>query len=229
MTAGVFFETRGADALLPVTAQTATYSVVTQAATQTVLIRRAMDVNRSLAGKLLIALPSMGDARFRQAVILVCTHNEDHAMGLVLNRAADNMRLPELLDQMGVDGDQAPEDMHVLLGGPVGRERGFVLHSDDYDSDGATLPILDGVCLTATKDILHAMASDSPPERYILALGYAGWSAGQLETELAENVWLVGEADTALVFDPSLDTKWSRALARIGVSPDRLQMTGGRA
>ena len=163
MTAGVFFETRGADALLPVTAQTATYSCVTQAATQTVLIRRAMDVNRSLAGKLLIALPSMGDARFRQAVILVCTHNEDHAMGLVLNRAADNMRLPELLDQMGVDGDQAPEDMHVLLGGPVGRERGFVLHSDDYDSDGATLPILDGVCLTATKDILHAMASDSPP------------------------------------------------------------------
>ncbi|MDZ4761174.1 MAG: YqgE/AlgH family protein [Alphaproteobacteria bacterium] len=186
-------------------------------------------MDHSLAGKLLIALPSIEDPRFRQAVILICTHNEDHAMGLILNKAADDVRLPELLDQLGVDGEEAPEDQHVLMGGPVGKDRGFVLHSDDYDSDGATLSIIEGVCLTATKDVLHAMASDSPPERYILALGYAGWAAGQLEMELAENVWLVGEPDLALVYDPSLDTKWSRALARIGVSPDRLQVSGGRA
>lgn len=162
-------------------------------------------------------------------MILICTHNEDHAMGLVLNKAADDVNLPELLDQLGVDGEGASEDTHVLMGGPVGKDRGFVLHSEDYDSEGATLPVCEGVCLTATRDVLHAMASDAPPERFVLALGYSGWSAGQLEQELADNVWLVGNADTALVFDPSLDTKWSRALARIGVSPDRLQVSGGRA
>lgn len=186
-------------------------------------------MDHSLAGKLLIAAPAIEDPRFRQAVILICTHNEDHAMGIVLNKSADGVNLPELLDQLGVDGDDAPEDAHILFGGPVGRDRGFVLHSEDYDSAGATLPICDGVCLTATRDVLHAMTSELPPERYVLALGYSGWGAGQLEMELAENVWLVGAPDTALVYDPSLDTKWSRALARIGVSPDRLQVSGGRA
>jgi len=186
-------------------------------------------VQGSLAGKLLIAAPAIEDPRFRQAVILVCTHNEEHAMGIVINKLADGVDLQELLDQLGVDGDEAPEDGLVLSGGPVGRDRGFVLHSEDYDSDGATLSICDGVCLTATRDVLHAMASDSPPEHYVLALGYSGWSAGQLEEELAENVWLVGTPDLALVYDPSLDTKWSRALTRIGVSPDRLQVSGGRA
>jgi putative transcriptional regulator len=186
-------------------------------------------LDHSLAGKLLIASPAIEDPRFRQAVILVCTHNEEHAMGIVINKASDGDSLPALLDQLGVDGDDAPEDAHVLVGGPVSRDRGFVLHSEDYDSDGATLSICDGVCLTATRDVLHAMASDTPPERYVLALGYSGWGAGQLEQELAENVWLVGIPDTALVYDPSLDTKWSRALARIGVSPEKLQMSGGKA
>ncbi|MBI1361840.1 MAG: hypothetical protein GC155_16310 [Alphaproteobacteria bacterium] len=191
--------------------------------------RETRRVEDSFAGKLLIASPGIEDPRFRQAVILICTHNEDHAMGLVLNKAAEDLSLPELLDQLGVDGDEAPDDRHVLLGGPVGKDRGFVLHSEDYDSDGATLSVCDGVCLTATRDILHAMTSESPPERYVLALGYSGWSAGQLEQELADNVWLVGDADLPLVFDHSLDTKWSRALTRIGVSPDRLQVSGGRA
>jgi putative transcriptional regulator len=150
-------------------------------------------------------------------------------MGIVLNKIADGVNLPDLLDQLGVDGDDASEEAHILMGGPVGRDRGFVLHSEDYDSAGATLPICDGVCLTATRDVLHAMASDTPPERYVLALGYSGWGAGQLEMELAENVWLVGEPDVPLVYDPSIDTKWSRALTRIGVSPDRLQVTGGKA
>jgi putative transcriptional regulator len=191
--------------------------------------RKADRVEHSLAGRLLIASPAIEDPRFRQAVILICTHNEDHAMGIVLNKSADGVNLPELLDQLGVDGDDAPEDAHILLGGPVGRDRGFVLHSEDYDSAGATLSICDGVCLTATRDVLHAMTSEAPPERYVLALGYSGWGAGQLEMELAENVWLVGAPDPALVYDPSLDTKWSRALARIGVSPDKLQVSGGRA
>ena len=183
----------------------------------------------SLAGKLLIAAPAIEDPRFSRAVILVCTHNADHAMGIVINKASEEDNLPELLDQLGVDGHDAPEDAHILIGGPVGRERGFVLHSEDYDSEGATLAVCEGVCLTATRDILHAMTSDHPPERFVLALSYSGWGAGQLEMELAENVWLVGEPDVALVYDPSLHTKWSRALARIGISPDRLQISGGRA
>ncbi len=189
----------------------------------------ALRVEGSLAGKLLIASPAIEDPRFSRAVILVCTHNEEHAMGIVLNKASDEDNLSELLDQLGVDGDGAPDDAHILVGGPVSRERGFVLHSEDYDSDGATLNVCEGVCLTATRDVLHAMTSDSPPEKFVLALGYSGWGAGQLEMELAENVWLVGTPDPALVYDPSLDTKWSRALARIGVSPDRLQVAGGRA
>lgn len=183
----------------------------------------------TLAGKLLIASPAIEDPRFRQAVILLCAHNEDHAMGIILNKAVDDLPLPELLDQLGVDGADAPTDQHVLSGGPVGRDRGFVLHSDDFDSDGATLAVSEGVCMTATRDILHAITSDAPPESFVLALGYSGWSAGQLEQELADNVWLVGEPDDGLVFDHSFSTKWSRALARIGVSPDRLQVSGGRA
>ncbi len=190
---------------------------------------RPLRLEGSLAGKLLIAAPAIEDPRFSRAIILVCTHNADHAMGIVLNKASEEDSLPELLDQLGVDGHDAPEDAHILMGGPVGRERGFVLHSEDYDSEGATLAVCEGVCLTATRDILHAMTSDHPPERFVLALGYSGWGAGQLEMELAENVWLVGEPDVALVYDPSLDTKWSRALARIGISPDRLQISGGRA
>jgi len=186
-------------------------------------------VEGSLAGKLLIASPAIEDPRFSRAVILVCTHNEDHAMGIMLNKASDEDNLSELLDQLGVDGDGAPDDAHILVGGPVSRERGFVLHSEDYDSDGATLNVCEGVCLTATRDVLHAMTSDSPPEKFVLALGYSGWGAGQLEMELTENVWLVGTPDPALVYDPSLDTKWSRALARIGVSPEKLQVAGGRA
>ncbi|MEZ5937124.1 MAG: YqgE/AlgH family protein [Hyphomonadaceae bacterium] len=183
----------------------------------------------SLAGRLLIASPAIEDPRFKQAVILLCAHNEDHAMGIILNKAETDITLPELLDQLGVDGNGAPGGQHVLAGGPVGRDRGFVLHTDDYDCAGSTLSVCDGVCLTATRDVLHAIVSGTPPERFSLALGYSGWGAGQLEMELAENVWLVGDPDAALVFDHSFATKWSRALARIGVSPERLQTGGGRA
>jgi putative transcriptional regulator len=192
-------------------------------------LSREKPLEGSLAGKLLIASPAIEDPRFSRAVILICTHNTEHAMGIVLNKASENETLPELLDQLGVDGEGAPEDAHILVGGPVSRDRGFVLHSEDYDSEGATLNVCDGVCLTATRDVLHAMTSDHPPERFVLALGYSGWGAGQLEQELAENVWLVGEPDVALVYDPSLDTKWSRALTRIGVSPEKLQVAGGKA
>jgi putative transcriptional regulator len=185
-------------------------------------------VTLSLAGKLLIALPSMDDPRFRETVILICSHNDEHAMGLVLNRAADGVSLPELLDQLGVDGDGASEHAPVLIGGPVGADRGFVLHSDDYDANGATISIFEGVCLTATREVLHAIASDDPPEQSMLALGYAGWTGGQLEAEIAANAWLLAEPDSDIVFDPDLDRKWSRALGYIGISAGVLG-TGGSA
>ena len=185
-----------------------------------------MDTN--LAGRLLIALPAIEDPRFKRATILLCSHSEDHAMGIVLNRVMDDLSLPELLDQLGVDGDRAP-DAPILMGGPVGKDRGFVLHSEDHDTDGATVPVLDGVCMTSTRDVLEAITSDQPPEKSILALGYAGWGPGQLEEELASNEWMVGNADQDIVYDYDFDTKWARALASIGISPDQLQIEGGQA
>ncbi len=185
-------------------------------------------MDNSLAGKLLVSLPAIEDPRFRRSVILLCAHNEEHAMGIVLNQIMDDITLPDLLEQMNVEG--APKKVRpILLGGPVCQERGFVLHSEDFDCEGATLAVTSGVCLTATAEILHAMASDDPPENAVLALGYAGWGAGQLEEELAQNVWLVAEPSPEIVFDQSYSTKWSRALETIGVSADRLQVEGGRA
>ena len=182
----------------------------------------------SLTGRLLIAMPHIGDPRFERAVILICAHNSDHAMGIVINEVMDDLRLPELLDQLGVDGEQA-NDAPILAGGPVGTDRGFVLHSDDYDTPGVTLNVTEGVCMTASLDILDAMAGNDQPERAILALGYSGWGAGQIEQEIAGNVWLTADADAQIVFDNAYETKWSRALARIGVSPEMLQADSGRA
>ena len=140
----------------------------------------------TLAGNLLIALPVLDDPRFKRSVVLMCAHNDEHAMGIVINRIVDELTLSDVLDQFGEDADRVA-DAPVLLGGPVGRDRGFVLHSEDFDSPGGTLQVMDGVCLTTSKDILTALASDDPPERAVLALGYAGWGPHQLEHEIADN------------------------------------------
>jgi putative transcriptional regulator len=181
------------------------------------------------SGQLLIAMPGIGDPRFERALILVCAHDEGHAMGLTLNQPVEGLTVPDLLERLEIRSEiHAPPDL-VLVGGPVERERGFVLHTSDYSSEHS-IEVSDGLTLTATRDILEAMAhGGGPPRRALLALGYAGWGAGQLENEIKENVWLTCEPDEALIFDGDHDGKWRRALAKLGVDPDWLGATAGRA
>lgn len=184
-----------------------------------------------LAGQLLIAMPGIGDPRFSRALILVCAHDGDHAMGLALNHPIDGVSVGELLARLDIPiaASEAPADA-VLLGGPVERERGFVLHTADYRSPEPSLTISDDLSLTATRDVLEAMGRlDHHPRRSILALGYAGWGAGQLEREIRDNVWLTCAPDEGLIFDPDHEAKWTRALAKLGVDPERLSAQAGRA
>ena len=182
-----------------------------------------------LSGKILIAMPGIGDERFDRTLILICAHDRQHAMGLALNHPVEGLTVPDLLERLDVRSDIVlPPDL-VLLGGPVERERGFVLHTDDYAAE-FSLEVREGVRLTATRDVLEAMAArDGHPRRSLLALGYAGWGAGQLEEELRENVWLTCEADEALIFDTDYETKWKRAVNKLGIDPQFLGVEGGRA
>lgn len=182
----------------------------------------------SLAGRLLIAMPGIGDPRFEHAVILLCVHEPGHAMGLRLDRPAKGVALSHVLDKLDLPTTSEADGI-VLQGGPVDKERGFVLHTDDWVAD-STLMFGDGLAITATREALVAMGDpEARPGQAVLILGYAGWGDGQLEDELGENVWLTAEADTSLIFDDAHDTKWSRALASLGVDAARLSGQSGRA
>src|SRR5450631_4898867 len=174
-----------------------------------------------LDGRLLIAMPVMGDPRFERSVIYLCAHSSEGAMGIIVNRPAGSIDFPELLVQLDIiekaDQIKLPEKaetMKVLRGGPVDTGRGFVLHSSDFYLENATLRIDDGICLTATVDILKAIANGSGPKHAILALGYAGWRAGQLEAEIQGNGWLPCDADQDLVFGNDVEEKYARALRK---------------
>jgi len=184
----------------------------------------------SLAGQALIAMPGIGDPRFERAVIYICGHTADHAYGLVLNRPVDGLTTPSLFQKLGVESAMEVPPDPVMYGGPVEKERGFVLHTTDYlNSDSSTL-IVDGVALTATRDILEAMASHNRrPRHAFLALGYSGWGAGQLEQELQQNVWLTCPPDETLLFGQDYDHKWSMALNRLGIQAHQLSADAGRA
>jgi putative transcriptional regulator len=181
------------------------------------------------SGQLLIAMPGISDPRFERALILVCAHDPEHAMGLALNSPVEGLTVPDLLEKLGIEATiRLPPDL-VLMGGPVELDRGFVLHTTDYQGEHS-LDVGGGVALTATREVLEAMASqDGAPSRSLLALGYAGWGAGQLEEEIKQNVWLTCEADEELIFGRDYDRKWSRALAKLGVDPERLSTVAGRA
>lgn len=183
-----------------------------------------------LTGRLLIAMPGIGDPRFERAVIFLCAHNREHAMGLAVNRPVEGLSVSSVLKRMKIESSiELPEDL-VLMGGPVERDRGFVLHTDDYMSPQSTVPVIPGVGLTATPEVLEAIAAHNRrPRRSLLALGYAGWGAGQLEQEIVGNTWLTCEADESLIFGDDHEHKWSRALAKIGVSAERLSSITGRA
>lgn len=181
------------------------------------------------AGQLLIAMPGISDPRFERALILVCAHDDRHAMGLAVNRPVEGLTVPDLLARLDIASEiKAPPDL-VLMGGPVERERGFVLHTDDYHAEHS-LEVAEGLALTPTRDALEAMAQASGhPRRSLLALGYAGWGAGQLENEIKENVWLTCDPDESLIFGGDHDQKWARALGKLGVDPERLSFVAGRA
>ena len=181
-----------------------------------------------LPGQLLIAMPSMTDPRFEKSVIYMCAHNSDGAMGLVINRAIDSLTFPELLEQLEIDPGSGGDNIRVLFGGPVEQARGFVLHSPDYLQD-ASLVVDDNVVLTATIDILRAIADGTGPNNCLLALGYAGWGAGQLDSEIKSNGWLSVDADEDLVFGCDLDEKWERAMTKIGIDPRMLSDAAGHA
>ena len=183
-----------------------------------------------LAGRLLVAMPGIEDERFERAVLYMCAHDAEQAMGIAVNRPVEGLTVFELLDKLGVRSEIKTQNNLVLLGGPVELERGFVLHTDDFISPDSTLPLCDGLALTATRDVLDAMGSQiRHPRRAILALGYAGWGPGQLEQEVRDNIWLICDADEELLFDDDHEHKWTRALAKLGISADHLSMQAGRA
>lgn len=189
-----------------------------------------------LDGRLLVAMPVMGDPRFERSVIYLCAHSAEGAMGIMINRAAGSIDFPQLLMQLNIiakdDDIKLPgsaELMRVLSGGPVDTGRGFVLHSSDYFIANATLKIDDGICLTTTVDILKAIAKGTGPKHAILALGYAGWRAGQLEEEIQDNGWLHCDADAELIFGEDIEDKYDRALRKIGIDPGMLSNEAGHA
>ncbi len=181
-----------------------------------------------LTGHLLVAMPQMEDQRFQRSVIYVCAHNSDGAMGLVVNRLFDQLTFPDLLEQLNIEIGARTKQIRVHFGGPVEAGRGFVLHSDDYVRDG-TMVVNTGFALTATIDILKAIALGEGPQLSILALGYAGWGPGQLESEFSANGWLAVPADHNLVFDGDNDNKWRRALAKLGIDLTSLAGEAGHA
>ena len=189
-----------------------------------------------LDGQMLIAMPAMNDERFARAVIYVCAHSTEGAMGIIVNHPAANIKFPDLLVQLEVipaaERIQLPTragDVKVLKGGPVETGRGFVLHSSDFFIENSTLPIDEGVCLTATLDILKAIARGNGPASAILALGYAGWAPGQLEHEIQQNGWLHCAADPELIFGQDTDTKYEKALRKIGIDLGMLSSEAGHA
>jgi len=189
-----------------------------------------------LDGQLLVAMPLMGDPRFERSVIYMCAHSPEGAMGIMVNRPAGSIDFPELLVQLDIvkKGDQIKlpenaETLQVLQGGPVDTGRGFVLHSSDFFIEKATLRIDEDVCLTATVDILKAIAQGAGPRHAILALGYAGWAPGQLESEIQGNGWLHCDADPELIFGDDVEEKYARALRKIGIDPGMLSNDAGHA
>ena len=198
--------------------------------------QRAATKRGYLDGQMLIAMPTMGDERFARSVIYVCAHSSEGAMGIIVNQPAAHISFPDLLVQLDVVGateliELPPRagGVKVLKGGPVETSRGFVLHSSDFFIENSTLPIDDGVCLTATLDILKAIARGDGPDNAVLALGYAGWAPGQLENEIHQNGWLHCSADAELVFGRDNEGKYDKALKKIGVEIGMLSCEAGHA
>ena len=189
----------------------------------------------NLSGKLLIAMPGMGDPRFERSIVYLCAHSPEGAMGLVVNKPAPNITFPQLLKQLSIDVPSSDQirvplpQIHVLFGGPVETGRGFVLHSQDYYSEETTLPVTEDIGLTASVDVLRAIVRGDGPSHAILALGYSGWAPGQLEAEIQQNGWLHCDADDELLFGDNLEAKYPHAMAKLGIDLSALSGQAGHA
>ncbi len=183
--------------------------------------KKFQSIRDFLGGQMLIAMPNMGDPRFHRSVIFLCAHDEDHAMGVIVNKPLDDIDLSELLQQLEIAPQEDADDTPVFFGGPVQTERGLVLHTLDYRLE-TTLPLNRELGLTASRDILIDIAGDKPkrpaPRRFLLAIGHAGWGPGQLEEEIAMNAWAHCEPDEEIIFNGAQEALWKRALAKLGVT-----------
>ncbi|RMF13016.1 MAG: YqgE/AlgH family protein [Alphaproteobacteria bacterium] len=184
--------------------------------------------NPYLEGQLLLAMPAMGDPRFERAVVFVCSHSEEGAMGLIVNRPFQGLTFRELLEQLDIEVGEPVVDIPIQVGGPVETGRGFVLHSTDFIQE-TSLVVTETIALTATVDILKAIAEGKGPRHRLLALGYAGWAPGQLEAEIQANGWLTAPADEELIFNTPLEDIWPRAMQMLGVDVSMLSSAMGHA
>ena len=187
------------------------------------------DAPSMLDGKLLIAMPGMGDPRFEKSVVFMCAHSDDGALGLIINKPAPDLQFSDLLKQLDIDVGPPDRNTRVHFGGPVEHVRGFVLHSGDYLSSESTLTVSDAFGMTSTLDVLEDLARGAGPDSALLALGYSGWGPGQLEGEILQNGWLTCDATPELVFGGDDDAKWEAALNSIGVDPRMLSGSAGHA
>ncbi len=182
-----------------------------------------------LTGKLLVAMPSMGDPRFEQSVIFMCTYSSEGAMGLIVNKPLPQLKFTDVLMQLEIELGDGPNNQVVHIGGPVERGRGFVLHSADYAVEDATMEVRGGYGMTATREILEAISKGDGPSEVLMAMGYSSWGPGQLEDEIQRNGWLICDASKALVFGADNSAKWVDALAALGIDPLLLSAEGGHA
>ncbi|KIQ70895.1 YqgE/AlgH family protein [Wenxinia marina] len=189
-----------------------------------------MDIPEAdLAGQLLIAMPGTGDSRFAHSVVYLCAHSDDGALGLIVNKPTPEIRFRDLLDQIGIEVPGMLRDIRVHFGGPVEQARGFVLHSPDYSAGDATLEVTGEISLTASLEVLQAIARGEGPANSMMALGYAGWGPGQLESEIARNGWLTAPARSDIVFGRANEHKWTAALKTLGIDPLTLSPDAGHA
>ncbi|MFK7944840.1 MAG: YqgE/AlgH family protein [Paracoccaceae bacterium] len=192
------------------------------------IVGTQQDATQFLDGQILIAVPGMQDPRFQHSLVYICAHSEEGAMGLIINKVTEDLVWRDLFEKLDIPIDPLGAPRPVYFGGPVEQGRGFVLHSSDYHAEDATLAIDGGTSMTATLDVLQSLGARQGPERALVALGYSGWAAGQLEAELQLNGWLNCPPDDDLLFGSDDEGKWGRALAKLGVDPALLG-AGGHA
>ena len=195
----------------------------------TAMFRSMENTGMNLCGQMLIAMPDMGDGRFARSVVYICAHSEDGAMGLIVNKPAPDIRFKNLLEQLGLETKGNVRDIRVHIGGPVEHGKGFVLHSADYRSKTGTIDVDGHVYMTATMDVLEEIAKGEGPDSSMLALGYAGWGPGQLESEISQNAWLTCAPKDDIIFGRANEHKWTAALRVLGIDPILLSATAGRA